>query len=918
MYTIVAIHFDVLIDKCGPSLKPEVIAAFFKQLNDLRVIMVVQTKKDDSRLKTFCGMYLHNPDFFAKENVLVYEKSSDYFDNIKAWAKKFHDDLWASCKAKPDQVVIIDKTGDMTGAFSGVKIDTIKVNGSPAYLGQIQGLIGQLKVNVEEKRKQRIAALEKEITREKERVYKNHELKMIIKKRNESEMELAILDAMLKVLNGATKEENISQLSLPTGMVSSTPSSTASSDPSSTSVMAPYEILWNDIMKDLEDYFLHERLDKAKSHNGLWMNGEKLEWVDKDNETILEMYKAWLKKTLMEEIATYRDTFVKRLQAGMTRLDMKVLYEKQLEKKGQDKFEYENAFELACAELAREKATLEAEQRREKYRAMNASVGCIDIMGCDLPGQLVTSTSEDKGDGDVFRSCGGSFINRRKSTLLGSALYDSHNQEKILVDLKAKIANLGDEFDVDAVDVYRLRALLHIACHRGLDQVVEFLIKEKHANVNLYTPPVLPPIFYAIDFVRQHPFRRRVLELLLEAGVIVNGGARNADGLTAFSFAATVGEGDNNAFLVEIFLKWATVNLGNNVDLFVANLNKRTALLEAACAGKSNVVKMFFKYGVVFTNSDVERLDIVLHKNALLLYKEYLAECIKQFGISLSDSPTKSAAVTSPRKTTCEWAPILNPCYTQLPILLAKYSVKTGSPTGKSGSNIAEGGLARKGSLTAVREPTLVKSNSLPKELPSQKNSDDDFDINGLDQNGYAPIHVACVTGHVGLFEELCKRNVGLNVRSKEGLLPLDYAVIHDQTAIVDKLLDKQGVALSVLSDESTLLHSAVNTCNPQMVCKILTKAKEAHQSAYIFRRNKQGNTALMEAILSGNKEVIDIFLQNGIWLSDMDLRNLSILIEDKRNKRDIKNILRIVLTKQLELLAIKQFAQQATLPTPK
>lgn len=918
MYTIVAINFDVLIDKCGPSLKPEVIAAFFKQLNDLGVIMVVQTKKDDSRLKTFCGMYLHNPDFFAKENVLVYEKSSDYFENIKAWAKKFHDDLWASSKAKPDQIVIIDKTGDMTGAFSGVKIDTIKVNGTPAYLGQIQSFIGQLKVNIEEKRKERIATLEKEITREKERVYKNHELKVIIKKRNDSDMELTILDAILEVLNRAINKGNISQLSLPTGMVSSTPSSPASSDSSSTNVMAPYETLWNDTMRDLEKFFLGERLDKAKTHNGLWMNGEKLEWVDKDNETALEMYKAWLKKILAEEIATYRDAFIKRLEAGTTQQGMVTLYTKLKEKKGHDKYEYENAFELACAELAREKATLEAEQQREKYRAMNSSVGCIDVMGCNLPAQLLPLTSENANDADVFKSCAGSFINRRKSTLLGSALYDDKNQEKILVDLKAKIAKLGDEFDVDAVDVYRMRALLHIACHRGLDQVVEFLIKEKHANVNLYTPPVLPPIFYAIDFVRQHPFRRRVLQLLLEAGVIVNGGARNADGLTAFSFAATVGEGDNNAFLVEIFLRWATENLGNNVDLFVTNLNKRTAILEAACAGKINVVKMFFKYGVAFTNSDVERLDIVLHKNALFLYKEYLADCIKQFGISLSDSPTKSAVVTSPRKTTCEWAPILHPCYAQLPTLVARYSVKTGSPTGKSGSNIGEGGAARKGSLTALREPTLVKSNSLPKELPSQKNSDDDFDINGLDQNGYAPIHVACVTGHVGLFEELCKRNIKLDVRSKEGLLPLDYAVIHGQLAIVDKLLDKQGVALNVLSDESTLLHSAVTTGNPQLVCRILTKAKDAHQSAYIFRRNKQGNTALMEAILTGNKEVIDIFLQNGIWLSDMDLRNLSILIEDKRNKRDIKNILRIVLTKQLELLAIKQFSQQAALPTPK
>lgn len=902
MVTIVVVHYDVLENGKGQIHKADVMASLLKQLNDLRVTLVVQTK-DTKKIEQFFDAHLRNPKFVVADNILVYANSSDRLDGLKNWMLANDKKVIKPGEKTPIyHVYMIDKKIDMSAALVGRNAQFIKVTSADDHVRLLNEVVVDLKKKIEEERKLRLKNLDAEIAKLHGEANNDSMLKFNISKLNHVELEMALITEINHMLDKSRGKYSSAQ-------PAAIPDLSLRDD----------EAIWQEAMQEFAESAVKNRLDKALKHNGLMGNVENLVWVKGTDQETMAKYKQWLMQVAGEVITKYRADFIKTTkEPGMTFAKLIEHYESFLDKKLLERADIQCVCFVRVEELSKPSSGLEEKRQKERAHFMFASTSGAEFIAAAKDVSETTS-AEEMSNPTVFTICGGSQILRtRMSVRLGSALYEPDIQRRILADLNTTIAKTNN-FDVNAGDS-KSRALLHIACRKGLDQVVEYLIKEKGANIDLFIPPLgLPPIFHAIHFVAQHPNQTRVLELLLEAGATINGKVKNIDGLTALSAAATIGEGDNNAFVVELLLKFAMQKFSKNIDFFATNSNGgRTALLEAAFAKKVNVVNVFCKYGLVFTLSDIEVLtaDVENHSQILLAYKKSLENCIAQFGIKPESpkcgSPTKFSAILSPkRKTTKDVSsvvPLQHPCFAQLTSLLEKYNVMADTPNGRSGSDISQYKTSRSPSFSEKLLPTFLKSPSLS-SIPTPKSPADSKDppvvenVNELDAQGYADIHKVCIIGQMGLFNELCRRSAKLNIKSKEGYTPLYYAITYGQPDLAEKLLNKQDVELEVLPDGNTLLHAAVNAHDVKTVVSLINKAKEKNKSTYIFQPNKKDNTPLMEAILSGKKEIFEAFLQNGIWLSEMDQQNLIVFIEGLPNKEDIKSALGEVLKKQLGLI---------------
>jgi ankyrin repeat protein len=132
-------------------------------------------------------------------------------------------------------------------------------------------------------------------------------------------------------------------------------------------------------------------------------------------------------------------------------------------------------------------------------------------------------------------------------------------------------------------------------------------------------------------------------------------------------------------------------------------------------------------------------------------------------------------------------------------------------------------------------------------------------DVNAKDRVGSAPLHVAALSGNVGIATFLLSHGADVNALQIEtGSTPLDYAVLKGASAIVKLLLDA-GARLDIRDHSGkTVLQVAAIKGNPQVLEVLLS----AHPD--VDAPDTKDQTALDEAVLHGRKNILAMLLAHG------------------------------------------------------
>lgn len=143
----------------------------------------------------------------------------------------------------------------------------------------------------------------------------------------------------------------------------------------------------------------------------------------------------------------------------------------------------------------------------------------------------------------------------------------------------------------------------------------------------------------------------------------------------------------------------------------------------------------------------------------------------------------------------------------------------------------------------AVKSCDIEKIKTMLRESPL-------ININSLNKEGQAPLHVAVHEGHRELLQFLLLRGADVNVRDRTGKTPLYAGTYWDDITMVDLLIAK-GADVNVRDEnDSTPLHNSVKEGYREVARYLILKG------AKVNSKDKQGNTPLSIALKQDNREI--------------------------------------------------------------
>ena len=142
-------------------------------------------------------------------------------------------------------------------------------------------------------------------------------------------------------------------------------------------------------------------------------------------------------------------------------------------------------------------------------------------------------------------------------------------------------------------------------------------------------------------------------------------------------------------------------------------------------------------------------------------------------------------------------------------------------------------------------------------------------DMNQLDRDGYAPLHVAVRKGRVAITRLLIKTGVDVNLPAANGDTPIALAILGAHPRIADLLL-KAGAKLDATD---LLLRAAEQGVSERGVIQYLTE-----HNANIEVKNARGDTPLLIAIRQGNHKLAKHLVNHGANVTVIDAQGKSAL----------------------------------------
>ncbi|MBA0566753.1 hypothetical protein Golob_011539 [Gossypium lobatum] len=131
----------------------------------------------------------------------------------------------------------------------------------------------------------------------------------------------------------------------------------------------------------------------------------------------------------------------------------------------------------------------------------------------------------------------------------------------------------------------------------------------------------------------------------------------------------------------------------------------------------------------------------------------------------------------------------------------------------------------------------------------------DESVVNGIDEEGWAPIHSAASIGNLEIMEILLSKGANVNVKNDGGRTALHYAASKGWLKIAELLI----------SHGCTPLHRAAST-GKSALCELLIE-----EGAEVDATDRAGQTPLMSAVICQNKEAALLLIRHG---ADVDIED--------------------------------------------
>lgn len=143
-------------------------------------------------------------------------------------------------------------------------------------------------------------------------------------------------------------------------------------------------------------------------------------------------------------------------------------------------------------------------------------------------------------------------------------------------------------------------------------------------------------------------------------------------------------------------------------------------------------------------------------------------------------------------------------------------------------------------------------------------------DINAEDALGKIPLHYAASANHAAMLYDLVRYGSRIDAQDASGKTALVYAVSGGYAGAVHALVELgASVHLPDANDETPLMYAARSGKNVQILLD---------RGASPTARSKAGSTALMEAVKSGQTDVVKLLIRRGSELSAQDANGYSAL----------------------------------------